>query len=107
MKECPRCKLLNPPGAERCDCGYALQVAASAQTPEMLAPYSRYPAWKIVNVAGWSVIGLVGLAFAFAMVYLSGTALGFGVLFLTPWCGGALVLGAVLLGVSSWMKGRS
>ena len=24
--KCPNCKLLNPPGAERCDCGYDFEL---------------------------------------------------------------------------------
>ena len=28
--ECPACKLINPPGAERCDCGFDLSLARSS-----------------------------------------------------------------------------
>ena len=105
MPECPRCGLINAPEAARCDCGYALGVPAAEQAPELRGRLRPYAAWQVVRAAGWGLIGLAALAAGFAMVYFSGTALGFAFLLLMPWGGGAVVLGGILLAVGSWMKG--
>lgn len=58
--ECPVCKLTNPPGAERCDCGHSLagerptlvDVASTAKSVVVIEhtarpDKSRYPAWTV------------------------------------------------------------
>jgi hypothetical protein len=64
MKECPKCQVVNPDSAERCDCGYDFvsepmrstdppakrairsilkSIAALAAAVWLLAPITRYP----------------------------------------------------------------
>jgi hypothetical protein len=106
MPECPRCRLINPPGTEMCDCGYALGVAAALQPAEMRRRVSRYPAWKMLRVVGWGLIGIVGLVVVFCGIYLNKEALGFAAMLVVPWGGAVSVVGAILVGVASWMRGR-
>ena len=107
MPDCPRCGLIHPPEAEVCDCGYALSLPASMQSPEMRRPISRYPAWKLLRNAGWALIALVALLLTFCLLYFSGTAMGFAFLLLYPGGGAAILAGCILLGVSSWLRARS
>jgi hypothetical protein len=51
--ECPNCKLLNPPGALRCDCGYdfASDKICSGDTSRTLRPaYKALSSWSISGI---------------------------------------------------------
>lgn len=60
--DCPNCKLINPPDATKCDCGYDFATASVAKEAENSAPNlfvrRRARAWRLV-LGGFVV--LIGL----------------------------------------------
>ena len=70
--ECPKCGLINPPNAARCDCGFAFVSASSQQAsvlienepapagaPPALPPH-RYPAW--IWIMGLGIVAALVVA---------------------------------------------
>lgn len=59
-KDCPRCGLINPPGAQRCDCGYdfiAQRVKGSYLEPKQVA-----------RAAAVGAVGIGGAVLAFIIM---------------------------------------
>jgi hypothetical protein len=55
-KKCPRCRLINPPEAERCDCGW--DFAARRQKQSYL-PRGRSTATAVAGVGGLAVLAFL------------------------------------------------
>jgi hypothetical protein len=75
--DCPNCKLINPPGTQRCDCGF--EFAAQTERP-LEAPAKR----RLTKTIAWAVaiFALDGLILGQGI--LSGVVLVYAVLFLVP-----------------------
>lgn len=93
-KDCPKCRLVNPPSAQRCDCGYdfaSRRVEQSYFAPG--TPTRADPAARVVG-AGCFVVALVLLLAGFVR---AGAIMGAG--------GGmietGLTIGAVLAGFAA------
>jgi hypothetical protein len=55
---CPRCKLISPPTASKCDCGYDFSISWDEQTSEM----REKPAWPRTRIVGVFLICAAVLA---------------------------------------------
>jgi len=96
---CPRCKLINPDWALRCDCGYDFElgvVGASYSDTELDVPQSKD--WRAVLKLGIKRVG-VFVAVFLGINLVASIALGITL-------GAAGVMGWTLGGViSGWMVG--
>jgi len=63
MNTCPNCKLVNPPDAVRCDCGFnfrSKRMGNDAQSQRSVQPLSVF---EIIFTALYGVIGVIGFIF--------------------------------------------
>lgn len=77
MKNCPRCRLINPSEAQRCDCGFAfdsgiMQASLLEAREQRLAPALRLGAGVFGGVSallGWFglVLGAIAASIAYGM----------------------------------------
>jgi hypothetical protein len=63
VPECPRCKTICEPSAEKCDCGYELALPADMQPAAMRRPLPKFKSFEAVGV------GLIVLAVLDGAVY--------------------------------------
>jgi hypothetical protein len=92
MLTCPRCKLINPPLAKVCDCGYELQLPVEMQPPGMRHRPTRFSSKKS---AGYLLIAVVLLAWIALIIATHHSNLaGIAMIWLVP---ASLVLIAVAL----------
>jgi len=71
--ECPKCKLLNPEGAERCDCGYDFasgEMKASYLKAEQERRKARAVAHPLAGIRGWLLLPAAGLILGIPMALL-------------------------------------
>lgn len=72
-KDCPRCRLVNPPTADVCDCGY--DFATRAVCPEADPCRQTAPAEPAARVVGYALVfvaaGLLAAAVAVAVPWLT------------------------------------
>ena len=64
-RNCPKCHLLNPPSAERCDCGYDF-ASGSIEKPYLAEPASRYHGvggWLLFFILTLTIFNPAGFAF--------------------------------------------
>jgi len=58
--ECPKCRLINPPGSIRCDCGYSFVTGVVSAVPSTVPDAtlgggpSRIPLWR--KIIGWILL---------------------------------------------------
>ena len=64
-KRCPRCGMLSPPEAVRCDCGYNFETGRTS------APLAGGKQKVKVGVGGWLAFLVVGLAFLWPLLRAS------------------------------------
>lgn len=63
--DCPNCKLVNPPTAERCDCGYDLTTRTMEQS--YLTERDRQLSKPLATIIG--VLALVALKFVSGLAF--------------------------------------
>lgn len=65
-KDCPKCRLVNPPDAQRCDCGYDFDARAMRQS--YAGPDGRAAAGWGTRLFGVLCFGFAGLFFLTGLV---------------------------------------
>ena len=69
--DCPNCKLVNPPTAAKCDCGYDFQMHTLREPPRIARLSSReihtawfllFAIWALLLVPWFTLFGLTGMA---------------------------------------------
>jgi hypothetical protein len=91
MLTCPRCKLINPPQAKVCDCGYELQLPVEMQAPEMRRRPTQLSGKKST---GYLLIGIVLVSWIVLLIATRHNNLvGIAMIWLVP-------LSLVLLGIA-------
>jgi hypothetical protein len=92
MLTCPRCKLISPPQAKVCDCGYELQLPVEMQAPEMRHRPRQFSGKKS---SGYLLIAVVLVAWIALLIATRHNNLaGIAMIWLVP---ASLVLIAVAL----------
>jgi len=98
-RKCPRCKLVNLPSAEYCDCGYKFNsVAIDEQKAHIFDKERRKKGLKmIIGGVGSLVLGIILTAVSFFVS--TGIKWGFYVAFTGLISGGAIVIwrGVILI----------
>src|SRR5437763_220882 len=78
--QCPSCRLLNPPNAIRCDCGYDFATHTAEQPPPLTMPKKKLNRRELARQYALSCgIGLL------VMLFLSGIVFILGVHSSSPW----------------------
>jgi hypothetical protein len=67
-RKCPACRMINPPSAELCDCGYNFRIGAITRIPKPLAPVGTVSAGSLGSRLAAYVADLVVVYF---IVFLS------------------------------------
>lgn len=60
--ECPRCKIINPPTAETCDCGYSFRLGTLVEGAQRKRGAGRFDGDSLIAL-GWVLI-VLGLVIA-------------------------------------------
>jgi hypothetical protein len=69
--DCPNCKLVNPPTATRCDCGYDFQMHTQRESPRIgklsiretqTAWFFLFAIWALLLLPWFTLFGLTGMA---------------------------------------------
>jgi hypothetical protein len=66
--DCPKCKLVNPPTAERCDCGYDFTTGTMEQS--YLTERDRHLSKPVIT--GTAVLVLVAIRLGFGLARAAG-----------------------------------
>jgi hypothetical protein len=94
MPACPRCRLVNPPEARRCDCGYQLGLPVDMQTAEMRKPIPRR---SKLRTSGIVLVAAAAAVLSGGLIGFRGEAAGFFVLWIGRWVALAVVAGLILI----------
>ena len=89
MRECPRCRVVNPDTAGQCDCGYSFVLQSGGTTP---LPMSARPVPTVVKVHAFLVGGVLLLNFLAGSAGRAGAGAATDVI-------GAYVVLSVILGI--------
>lgn len=102
MPECPRCKTICEPSAEKCDCGYELRLPAGMQPADMRRSLARFSGLKVAGIA------LIALTIPVWIVYIAAmrgsNLMGIFMVGMIPGTLVVIVVGLILLGAGSTRK---
>ena len=64
---CPSCRLINPPSAARCDCGYDFSTGTVKQSYLESRHREQFLQKKTLRAVGWSFAAMIAFRLALAL----------------------------------------
>ena len=104
-KDCPKCRLVNPPSAQRCDCGY--DFGSRTQERSYLSPGGRSRPDAGSRVVGYGCLIVAPLLLLGGVVTGMKAGAGGGDAFALGQMCGAFVPGLAALGFAAYLLRRS